>query len=95
MNLKAVEPLIGERSNGSKEAVDGAGAAAVESTLHEGSYRQAELEETIGTSLSHLFEGNESQLKSVAFANKHGEPATSASCSWMTPGSGLISIYRP
>ena len=35
-------------------------------------YKQAELEEAIGASLSSLFEGNESQQKSVAFANKHG-----------------------
>lgn len=68
-----MEPLIEEKFKGAKGTVEGAAAAAVESTLHEEPYKQEEIEGTIGTSLSSLFEGNESQLKSVAFANKHGK----------------------
>ena len=73
MTLKAVEPLIEEKYKGPKGTVEGAAAAAVESILHKQPYKQAELEEAIGASLSSLFEGNNSQQKSVAFANSHGE----------------------
>ena len=73
MTLKAVENLVEGKYKGPKGTVEGAATAAVESILHEQPYKQAELEDTIGASLSSLFEGNNSQQKSVAFANNHGE----------------------
>ena len=73
MTLKTVEPLIEGRFKGAKGTVEGAAAAAVEKTLHEQPYQEAELENLIGVSLSSLFEGNNSQLKSVAYAKSHGE----------------------
>ena len=77
MALKAVEPLIEGKYKGPKGTVEGAASAAVESILHEQPYKQAELEEALGASLSSLFEGNNSQQKSVAFANSHGEQLSS------------------
>ena len=73
MQLKSVDPLIENKYKGPKGSVEGASAAAVESILHEQPYTDAEIEEKIGLSLSELFQGNDSQQKSVAFAKTNGK----------------------
>lgn len=47
--------------------------AAAEQLLRGGAYQAAELEELLGVKLDDLFAGNNSQLRSVAFAQKNGE----------------------
>jgi hypothetical protein len=75
LTLKEVEPLIEKCFKGPKGSVEGAATAAVESQLHQQPYKEAELQELLDVELTSIFEDNNSQLRSVAFAKKNGEPS--------------------
>lgn len=53
--------------------MEGGQEAAVEQLLHEKPFSEQELEELLGSRLEDLFKGNDSQLRSVAFARKNGK----------------------
>jgi len=74
VTLKEVEPLIEKQLSGAKGTVEGAAAAVVEGHLHQEAYQDGELQELLGVELTSMFQGNKSQLRSVAFAKKNGRP---------------------
>ena len=89
-----MEPLIERKLKGPKGTVEGAASAAAESHLHEKAYQESELEGIIGKKLTDLFQGNESQLRSIAFANKHGKASATPQCQckvWQSSGNQSLS----